>query len=295
MNLPTPVLGAILALGAYALMAFGDALIKGAGPGLSVFQIGLFVGSVSVVATLFMRPAGERWRDVFAMRHPWLVLARSLTGMGAGFLGIFAFTTIPFAEAYALIFMAPFVVVLLSIALLGERMGLMGWGAVIAGAAGAFLVIRPGFRTIEPGHLAALGVAVCAGLTVIILRRIAGTEKRTSILGIPIFLAVLVSAVGSVPGFQLPDPGQYAFLVASGVLAALGQLALLGASRRAPASAVGQAQYSQLVWAVLIGAAFYGEIPDLLSIAGMVIIAGAGAVAILAARRRQVAVATKPS
>lgn len=286
MNLPTPALGALLALGAYALMAFGDALIKGAGPGLSVFQIGFFVGTVSVIATLFMKPAGERWREVFAMRHPWLVLARSLTGMGAGFLGIFAFTTIPFAEAYALIFMAPFVVVLLSIVLLGERLGALGWGAVIAGAVGAFLVIRPGFREIEPGHLAALGVAVCAGLTLIILRRIAGTEKRTSILGVPIFLAVAVSAVGSVPGFQLPGAGQYAFLVASGVLAALGQLALLGASRRAPASAVGQAQYSQLVWAILIGAAFYNEVPDLLSVLGMIVIVAAGLVTVLSSRRR---------
>ncbi|HTN63384.1 MAG TPA: DMT family transporter [Devosia sp.] len=281
MIIPGAAQGALLALAAYAFMACGDALIKGAGPGLSVFEIGLYVGTISMIATLFMRPRGERWRDVLLMRHPWLVLARSLTGMGAGFLGIFAFTTIPFAEAYALIFMAPFVVVLLSIILLGERISALGWGAMIAGGIGAFLIIRPGLRQIEPGHLAALGVAVCAGLTVVILRRISGTEKRTSLLGVPMILSVMVSAAGSASDFTMPHLGQYAFLVASGVLAALGQLALLGASRRAPASEVGQAQYSQLIWAMLIGLAFYGETPDALTLAGIAIIAMAGVVTVL--------------
>lgn len=98
----------------------------------------------------------------------------------------------------------------------------------------------------------------------------------------------------SVPGVPASHPGQYAFLMASGVLAALGQLALLGASRRAPASAVGQAQYSQLVWAVLIGLAFHDQVPDVLAVVGMVVIAGAGLVAALAAQRAAVPATAAP-
>ncbi|WP_309083730.1 DMT family transporter [Chelativorans sp.] len=285
MNGVTPMQGALLAFVAYASLAFGDALIKGIGSRLSVFEIGFFAACSGTLAILFMRPGGERWSDFFRLRHPWLVQARCATGLGAGLLGVYAFTTIPFAEAYTLIFLAPFVVILLSILLLGERVGWVGWLAVAAGLLGALLVIRPGVKALEWGHLAAFGVAMLSGMTVIILRRIAGAERRISLLGMPYFYAVILFGLAMIPDFRTPSPVEFALMAGAGLLSASGQLALLTAAKYAPASVVGQAQYSQLLWAVLIGAVIYAEYPDALAIAGLAVIAAAGILNVLRSRR----------
>lgn len=102
--------GVLLGFLAYGAMAWGDAVIKAVGADrLSVFEIGFFVSVFAGLAMLFMRPRGERWRDLLKVRHPRLVALRSLSGIGAGIFGVIAFTSIPFAEAYALIFMSPFI------------------------------------------------------------------------------------------------------------------------------------------------------------------------------------------
>ena len=99
--------GAVLALLAYAAFAWGDASIKALGGRLSIFEIG-FYSSLSASAFLLLsRPREERWLSFWRMRRPWLVQARALTGIAAGILGVYVFTTIPLAEAYALIFLAP--------------------------------------------------------------------------------------------------------------------------------------------------------------------------------------------
>ena len=82
------------------------------------------------VFLLFGRPRQERWRDFLRMRRPWLVQARAVSGLGAGLLGIVAFTSIPFAEAYALIFLSPFFIALLSALVLGEPVGGWRWATV---------------------------------------------------------------------------------------------------------------------------------------------------------------------
>jgi drug/metabolite transporter (DMT)-like permease len=279
-----PVHGTLLAFAAFGALSWGDGIIKAVGGRMSVFEIGVVFLLASGVATYFMRPAGERWRDLFKMRHPWLTQARAVTGFGAGLFGVLAFTTIPFAEAYALIFMAPFIVMLLSIALLKERIGWFGWAAMAAGVVGVLLVIKPGFRAVELGHVSALAAAGFIACTVIILRRIAGNEKRTSLLGVPPLYAVVVNAILAIPGFSMPTLTDVALVAVAGLLGAVGQLLLLRASVHAPASTVGQAQYSQLIWAVLIGALFYREFPDLLAVVGLGVIAVAGLATVAASR-----------
>ena len=108
--------GILLALAAYATFSFGDACIKALGGQLSIFEIGFFSTLFAGFFLLFAKPRQERWRDFLRMQRPWLVQARALSGLGAGLLGIVAFTSIPFAEAYALIFLSPLFVTLLSVA-----------------------------------------------------------------------------------------------------------------------------------------------------------------------------------
>src|SRR5687768_104586 len=106
--------GIAFALVAYAALSSGDAFVKSLRGGLSVFEIGFFMTLVGTIGALAAKPRGERWRDVLRPRRPWAVQARAVCGLLAGWLGIVAFTTLPFADAYALIFLIPLFVTLIS-------------------------------------------------------------------------------------------------------------------------------------------------------------------------------------
>ena len=104
---------------AYAAFSCSDALIKQAGIlHASVFEIGFFVALFSIIPVVALRPTEERWRMMLAMKRPLLVHLRGISGISGGLLSIYAFTHLPLAEAYALIFLIPIFVTVLSVVIL---------------------------------------------------------------------------------------------------------------------------------------------------------------------------------
>ncbi|MBP1877567.1 DMT family transporter [Agrobacterium rubi] len=268
--------GFLLGLLAYASFSCGDATIKSLGSQVSVFEIGFFSILSSASLIFFLKPKEERWRHFWRMSRPWAVHGRAISGLFAGILGIYAFTSVPLAEAYALIFLSPLFVTILSALVLKEDIGLWRWSAVMAGIVGVFLVVRPGFKTLELGHFAALCVAFLAGLTIVLLRSLAGREKRTSIMGVLILYGLTFNGILMIPDFQVPTLNQIGAFIVIGMCTAVGQITLLTATKIAPASQIAPSHYSQILWAVAIGASFFGEYPDALAICGLVVIASAG-------------------
>jgi drug/metabolite transporter (DMT)-like permease len=279
--------GVLLALFAYASFSWGDAVIKGLGGQFSVFEISLFTTFFAGLFILFTRGKGERWRDFWRMKRPWAVHARAASGLMAGVLGVYAFTTIPLAETYALIFVSPLFITILSRVVLHEQIGPWRWFAVLAGFAGVMLVVRPGFRDLHLGHLAALGVAFLAALTVILLRSLAGHEKRTTLLGVLICYGLVFSGIAAaLTSLTMPNAVQFGWLALAGAFTAIGQIALLAATRVAPANQVAPTHYSQIAWAVVIGALFFEEYPDMLALLGLGVLGGAGLLTLVRERIR---------
>ena len=269
--------GILLALLAYAVYSWSDAAVKALGGGLTVFEIGFYAAVISSICIVLTTPKEENWLHFWHMKRPWAVQARALSGASASVLGVIAFTSIPLAEVYALIFLAPFFVTLLSVVVLKEHVGPWRWFAVAAGFAGVLLVVRPGFRELEFGHLAALVIALLAAISVILMRSLSAHETRTTMLGFLMLYVMLFNVVGmTVTGFALPTLHQTSILMVTGVLAAVGNICLLRATRFAPANQLAPTHYSQIVWAVFIGALVFGENPDTMSIVGLAIIAGSG-------------------
>ena len=270
-------LGVVLAFATYAAFSMGDAAIKGLGDtAMSTFEISFFASLFCGLAMLFLRPKDERWRDVFRVRHPVLLLVRSLSGLCAGLLGVVSLITIPFAETYALIFMAPFLVTLMSLVILRERISWLGVSAMVLGFAGVLLAVRPGFRVLEFGHLTAAAAALFVALSTILIRRIASTEKRTSLLIIPQLVTAVASGLIMTTHYVPPSMTDFGLLLISGALFALAQLMMILAARRLPATTIGQTQFSQLIWAVALGAVFFAETPVVWSIVGVAVIVVAG-------------------
>lgn len=269
--------GVLLALAAYAVYAWGDGLIKSFGGELSVFEIGFFNILFASFFLFFLKPEGESWNGFWRMKRPWAVQARALSGVGAGVLSVYAFTTIPLAEVYALMFLAPLLVTLLSIVILKEKVGPWRWLAVAMGFCGVLLVVRPGFRTLELGHLAAFIVAFL-GASTIILTRSLQEERQTTILGMLACYTILFNGVAAAvtSSFTLPNWQVWVLLILSGACTAGGHRLQLLAVRHSPANLIAPTHYSQIVWAVIIGAAFFNEYPDWISVAGLAVVVGSG-------------------
>ena len=272
----SPIKGIALGFLAYFLFSCGDANVKALGGHLPVFEIGFFQTLFAALVLLFLKPRDERWRDAIYMRRPLLVGLRGVAGAAAGILGIYAFTTLPFAEAYALIFLSPSIATILSIFILDEQVGWRRWLAVALGFAGVLAIVRPGFETLQLGHLAAFAVSFFAAGTIIILRTLGHSERRVSLLAAVILTSLLVNGVLMLKGFRWPVAADLPFLALSGVFAGAAQLCLILATRSAPANRVAPAQYSQMVWALIIGAVFFMEFPDLPAIIGICLIGISG-------------------
>ncbi|WP_423067586.1 DMT family transporter [Devosia sp. CN2-171] len=268
--------GVAFSLLAYLLYSCCDAIIKGFGTSLTVFEIAFWTALFSFLPAIFTKPKGEHWRQLHHMRHPWLVHLRSVTGVIGNLCIIYAFTHIPLAEAYSIAFLAPIFVVALSRMFLHEDVTWQRWFFLGASFLGVLLVVRPGFRELQLGHLLALGAALMGGITTTTLRKVAPVEKRVSLLGFPLGYIVIVNGILMLPTFHWPTPEEFALLLAIGGLGGTGNIVFIAATRRSPVSQIAPAQYSQILWAIIFGFIFFHEYPDAIAYCGLVVVAFGG-------------------
>lgn len=279
--------GILLALVAYAVYSWGDATVKALGSGLTVFEIGFYLTTVAALCIAFTTPKHEKLRHFWRMKRPWAVQARAVSGTAASVLSVVAFTSIPLAEVYAIIFLAPLFVTLLSLLVLREHVGPWRWFAVIAGFAGVLLVVRPGFREIEVGHMASVCIALLAAVSVILMRSLSAQETRTTMLSFLMLYTIGFNGVAMLfTRVTLPNLEQAVLLLMSGIFTAMGSMLILRATRFAPANQLAPTHYSQIIWAVALGAMFFDEHPDAMSVIGLAVIAGSGLLTIARERIR---------
>jgi drug/metabolite transporter (DMT)-like permease len=270
--------GVIFAVSAYALYSCCDAIIKGLGHGLSVYELAFFTTLFSLIPVFLNTPKGESWRTFWKLNNPLLVHMRGVSGLLGNLCIIYAFVTIPLAEAYSLAFLAPIFIVLISAIVLRESVSPQRWLLLGVSFIGTLIVVRPGFRELHLGHLAAIFAAICGAVTTIILRRVSNQETRTSLIGVAsAYILVVNGALMAITG-QVHWPSWYelAMLLVIGGLGGTGNMLFIAATRSSPASQIAPLQYSQILWAILFGAVFYFEYPDLVAYVGLAVIVAAG-------------------
>ena len=250
--------GVVLALAAYAVYAWGDGIIKALGGRLSVFEIGFFNTLIAGTFMLLIKPGGRDLARFLAHAAPWAVHARAISGLVGGILGVFAFTTVPLAEV-------------LRADLHGAAVChaavdcLEGTGRALALVRRACRLCRRSVggaaRLPRPGTWPFRGliVAFLAAVTIILMRSLA-QEKQTTMLGVLlVYSLVFNGAFAAATSFTIPGWHTLALLILVGACTACGHRLQLLATRRAPANQIAPTHYSQMIWAVLIGAIFFNE------------------------------------
>jgi drug/metabolite transporter (DMT)-like permease len=235
-------------------------------------------------------------RQMIESRRTGLVWLRAVClSIASLFVGL-ALQTLPVAEMTAIIFLSPMLIVLFARPLLGERIGALGWAASIMGFAGVLCVARPG-GTLDAAGIAFTLCAVAANVAYQLLSRLlAGSERA-------IALAFHAAVAGSLLfGISLPwawsgeAPSLLQVLVFLGVgaTATLGHILFTAAFRHATASVLAPLGYVQLIWAGLLGWLAFDHVPDGVSIVGMLVIIGSGALVALKYQRSRSAPSQPP-
>lgn len=268
--------GVLLGFLAFAAYAFSDAFVKSLRGSLPAYEATFFGAALGLAALPFIKDRADRWREVLQPRHPGLYLVRAGASAVGSISAVIAFTALPMAEAFALIFLLPVFVTILSVLVLKEHVGWRRWSAVVAGFIGVLVVLRPGFRVLGIGHLAAIVCGLSGAISMIALRLAGPHEKRVSLFGAGIVGTMLVSSLLMLAHFHWPQPRQWGLLLGYGLLSALGSVLLMLATRRAPANQVAPTQYSQMLWAVVLGYLLFHDRLDWPMALGIAIILGAG-------------------
>jgi len=267
--------GALFALLGFALFSAHDVAVKYLGGQYSTFQI-IFFSVLFSFPMVFLMHLRERNADNLFPKHPWWSLLRVVATVVTGISAFYAFSVLPLAQTYAFLFGMPLLITVLSVPMLGERVGIHRGTAVIVGLIGVLVVLRPGYVELGLGHAAGLTAAVGAAISSLIVRKIGNEERSTVLMIYPMFANLLLMAA-LLPGRYVPmalfDLGTVATMA---ILASLASLCIILAYKSGEASVVAPMHYSQMTWAIIYGYFFFAELPDKFTLIGACIIISSG-------------------
>ena len=300
-NAPLAVLSVC---GGVALAATLDAAVKWLSGDYPVHQ--LLVLRCLVAMPVLFALTGLAGREIATMHPRWpIVVLRGLVLCSAYIALIMALAAMPLADAVAIYFTLPLFVAALAGPVLGEKVGLDRWLAILAGFVGVLIMIRPGAGVFEPAALLALYAALGYG-TGQMLTRWLGFGLRASVLAFQqnvVYLTVgtvlsLIFGFGQfavevhpsvdflLRGWSTPPLADLALILSLGAFAGLAMVLYTQAYRLAEANLVAPFEYTGIIWATFYGLVLFGDFPDWVTGAGAALVVGAGLYMLGAVRRR---------
>lgn len=233
-------------------------------------------GVVLLMAVILMRVRGTAWRLPTAHRKTVIWRGVMLGTVGLTFMQ--ALHTMPLAEATAIYFLSPIIIVALSPWLLGEQVQRRQVTAVVAGFLGMLLIIRPGNALPLAGTALMLTAAGAYAMLQILTRRLAGKvsmeQQFAWTAAICTFMTVL-----SLPTAEThiwPGQSDLILMILVGLLSGFGQYLLIKAFQKVSASSLAPFNYFHLLLAVMFSVLVFGQRPDVYALLGIAVIASAG-------------------
>ncbi len=279
-----PVLGMMLMLGFCVMAPMGDSIAKILGSTIPLFQLLMVRFSLQAlfllpVVLLTARPLKSSRRTL------WLIVWRTILhiiGVGAMFQ---ALRFLPLADAVAIAFVMPFIMLLLGRFVLNEEVGIHRLTACAVGFIGTLLVIQPSFAEVGAAALLPLIVAVDFALFMLVTRQIAKQVDPISLQTISGGMAVIIllliyggySAYSGVPDWLvMPDLFESWLLIAIGFMGTLAHLLMTWSLRFAPSATLAPMQYLEIPIATIIGFVIFADLPNGLAAVGIIITILAG-------------------
>jgi drug/metabolite transporter (DMT)-like permease len=212
-------------------------------------------------------------------------LVRGLVGVASMSLFFLALGLLPLADTMALGMSGPIFLTALSVPLLGERVGLRRWSAVIVGFIGVLVMVRPGSGVFQPAALIALSGAFFYALAMVSIRHLSRSEPATTIVFYFTLFAAIVGLLtwplGAIAPTWLgawarPDLEGWIVLIGIGLIGGTAQLTMTYAFKLAPVAVIAPFEYGAIVIGVSYGFAIWDEVPDPYVLTGAAIVIASG-------------------
>ncbi|MDJ0827352.1 MAG: DMT family transporter [Rhodobacter sp.] len=284
MTADRPLFGILLMLGFCILAPMGDAIAKALGGTVPLMQLVAIRFAVQAAVLIPLL-----WLTGQSLALPPRLLALTALRTGLHILGIGAMFLslqfLPLADAVAIAFVMPFIMLLLGRFVLGEEVGPRRLGACAVGFAGTLMVVQPSFAAIGAPALLPLLVAVVFALFMLVTRKIAKAADPVALQAVSGTMASLMllpllmigaATEGPLLAPAAPSPLDWALLAALGLLGTAAHLLMTWSLRFAPASTLAPMQYLEIPVATLIGWLVFHDFPDRLALAGIVLTMAAG-------------------
>ncbi len=252
-----------------------DAVIKHvAQGGYSTPQI-LFFRNVCAfvpIAVLVYRQGGV---SSLGTGKPMGHLIRSLIGLTAMGSFFYGFQKLPLSEAISISFAAPLFMTALSVPMLGEKVGMRRWIAVLVGFVGVLIMVRPS-ASMEPASLVMLFGTVFFALAMICVRKLSATETSSSIVFYFTVTGALLSGVLMPWFWTTPTFEDLMWLVSIGLIGGVAQIIVTSAIRVAPIAILAPFEYTALLWATGFDIVIWSIFPSLYTMLGAGILVATG-------------------
>jgi drug/metabolite transporter (DMT)-like permease len=250
------------------MIVSNDVAIKWISGDYAIHQIMLTRALVAIPVTLVILSFDGGLAGL-GTRRPWLHLLRGLLMAISNLCFFLGLAALPLVDVMTLVFIAPLLITALSVPLLGERVDFRRWIAVVVGLAGVVVMTRPGDGMVQLRastlalymQLSFLAVSAGFGLAVGDGRFAGGDDASIEFL---------------LRAWRWPSLFHAGLIVFAGICIAIGGYLMAQAYRLAPANVVAPFEYSALPWGVLFGFLVWGDLPDAVGLAGILLIVGSG-------------------
>ncbi|NKX43374.1 DMT family transporter [Roseicyclus persicicus] len=281
-----PLLGILLMLGFCLMIPFSDALAKILGDDFPLLQLILvrFLAQAGLLLPVALLMRATIFPSGRVVRLAAIRTALQICGIGMMFS---ALRFLPLADAVAIAFVMPFIMLILGHYVLKEEVGPRRMAACAVGFVGTMMVVQPSFAAVGWPALLPLGVAVIFAFFMLVTRQVAkdidpvALQGLGGLIGLPILAPLLLlPGIGGTPPLTgwiaPPDAGALWLLIALGVTGSLGHLLMTWSLRFAPASTLAPMQYLEIPAAALVGLMLFAEFPNGLALAGIGVTIAAG-------------------
>jgi drug/metabolite transporter (DMT)-like permease len=292
MNVVTAIVIKLISVMLFAVMS---TLVRFLGETVPVGQVVFFRSAFAIVPVVVIYAWRGELRAAVRTQRPFGHLTRGLISVAGMFLNFAALARLQLVDATAIAFASPLITVALAALILKESVRVYRWSAVGVGFAGVIIMMWP---YLDLGRLVSAGTpegsigAMCAiasaftnAGSVIQTRRLTDSETTSAIVFYFSLICTVVGACTLPFAWHQPSVAELAALIAIGFLGGLSHILLTESYRYAAASVVAPFDYTTMLWAFLLGYAFFGELPNVYIFVGAAVVCASGLFVIWRERR----------
>jgi drug/metabolite transporter (DMT)-like permease len=276
--------GILLLVGSGIVFTFADSLAKAATLTLPVLQVawGRYIFHFVVLPAFGERPfAGASWwihgwARILRTRHLGLQIVRSVLLLAVTLSYFGAIHYVPLADAAAVAFLEPLLIMALAHVFLKDRVGPRRWVAVAIGLVGVIVVIRPGFGMAHWGILLAVLTAICAAAYVVLTRVCSRYDSAATSLAYSSLAGVIGLSIAMPFVWQPVDYLHWLMFLGLGLAGGYGHFLVIKAFAKVPGSTLAPFLYVQMLWIVAAGWFWFGDWPIWSTWAGIGLIVCSG-------------------